>query len=197
MHCIRILALEFLMIIAMSSVIGIGAEASVVDLGTFGGHQYFYDTGEFTTLDAARQAAQAAQNRDLVSITSEAENNFLAAAIASMPDAGSNLRTAWIGLFRTTTSDPWIWVSSEPVSYVNWRPAGIGYSFPEGTDGTAGVMYINGENGIPLGLWGDTWYSGYEPFNAIYETAPVPIPGAVWLLGSGLLGLIAVRRKRK
>ncbi len=25
---------------------------------------------------------------------------------------------------------------------------------------------------------------------------PVPIPGAVWLLGSGLLGLVAVRRKR-
>ena len=27
--------------------------------------------------------------------------------------------------------------------------------------------------------------------------APVPIPGALWLLGSGLLGLAAVRRKRK
>ncbi len=26
--------------------------------------------------------------------------------------------------------------------------------------------------------------------------APVPIPGAVWLLGSGLFGLVAVRRKR-
>lgn len=26
---------------------------------------------------------------------------------------------------------------------------------------------------------------------------PVPIPGAVWLLGSGLLGLVAVRRRRK
>jgi len=28
------------------------------------------------------------------------------------------------------------------------------------------------------------------------ETSPVPIPGAVWLLGSGLLGLVAVRRKK-
>lgn len=26
---------------------------------------------------------------------------------------------------------------------------------------------------------------------------PVPIPGAIWLLGSGLLGLVAVRRRRK
>lgn len=28
-------------------------------------------------------------------------------------------------------------------------------------------------------------------------TAPVPIPGAVWLLGSGLVGLIGARRKKK
>jgi hypothetical protein len=26
-------------------------------------------------------------------------------------------------------------------------------------------------------------------------TAPVPIPGAVWLLGSGLLALIGIRRR--
>lgn len=28
------------------------------------------------------------------------------------------------------------------------------------------------------------------------ETAPVPIPGAVWLLGSGLLGFFGIRRKK-
>ncbi len=28
------------------------------------------------------------------------------------------------------------------------------------------------------------------------ESTPVPIPGAVWLLGSGLLGLVAVRRRK-
>ena len=30
----------------------------------------------------------------------------------------------------------------------------------------------------------------------IPEAAPVPIPGAVWLLGSGLVGLTGIRRKR-
>ncbi len=31
----------------------------------------------------------------------------------------------------------------------------------------------------------------------IWELHTVPIPGAVWLLGSGLLGLVGIRRKLK
>jgi hypothetical protein len=37
---------------------------------------------------------------------------------------------------------------------------------------------------------------GFGFANITYETA-VPIPGAVWLLGSGLLGLVAIRRRFK
>ena len=33
--------------------------------------------------------------------------------------------------------------------------------------------------------------------DAIYSRNCVPIPGAVWLLGSGLLGLVGIRRKKK
>ena len=39
---------------------------------------------------------------------------------------------------------------------------------------------------------------GQETYYAVdVALAPVPIPGAVWLLGSGLLGLVAVRRRMK
>ncbi len=30
-----------------------------------------------------------------------------------------------------------------------------------------------------------------------YATAPVPLPAAVWLFGSGLLGLIGIARRKK
>lgn len=39
--------------------------------------------------------------------------------------------------------------------------------------------------------------SGTAPGTPIAAQAPVPIPGAVWLLGSGLLGLIGIRRKSR
>jgi len=37
------------------------------------------------------------------------------------------------------------------------------------------------------------WYFDWTAFEA--ASAPVPIPAAVWLLGSGLVGLIGIRRR--
>ncbi|MGD8630785.1 MAG: VPLPA-CTERM sorting domain-containing protein [Gammaproteobacteria bacterium] len=34
-------------------------------------------------------------------------------------------------------------------------------------------------------------------FNTLFEVNPVPVPAAVWLFGSGLLGLVGVARRRK
>lgn len=40
-------------------------------------------------------------------------------------------------------------------------------------------------------------HSGQDFFDVSNVANPVPIPGAVWLLGSGLFGLVAMNRKNK
>lgn len=45
---------------------------------------------------------------------------------------------------------------------------------------------------------GNDWVSRLDPSaDLAFELKAVPIPAAVWLLGSGLTGLVAVRRKKK
>lgn len=44
-----------------------------------------------------------------------------------------------------------------------------------------------------------TWGSGgldFEAIGVINAASPVPVPAAVWLLGSGVLGLVGIRRRR-
>ncbi len=52
------------------------------------------------------------------------------------------------------------------------------------------------------GLWNDDTYSGLELYDLGYLTYngvnanPVPVPAAIWLLGSGLVGILGIRRKK-
>jgi len=41
------------------------------------------------------------------------------------------------------------------------------------------------------------WFTGYLDFPATTTSSAVPVPGAVWLFGSGLIGLAGLRRKMK
>jgi len=173
------------------------AEAAIINLGTFDGHEYFYDTGSFLSLSDARQAAQAG-GVQLTSITSAVENDFLITAIN--PIAGTSLRTAWIGLSRPTVADQFGWDSGEAFIYSNWRPAGVGPSFPEPTGETAGVFYVNNQNlNIPIGFWADTFSGGTEPFNAIYESVPVfpSVPGPLPILGVGTAFMCSRNLRRR
>jgi hypothetical protein len=70
--------------------------------------------------------------------------------------------------------------------------------------GTAQTMYVFGTNGSGLGFASNPYVGGTVNISAagvITVTnsgggTPVPVPAAVWLLGSGLLGLIGVGRRR-
>ena len=48
------------------------------------------------------------------------------------------------------------------------------------------------------GIMGTGMIDGpFQGFNANFNMAAVPVPAAVWLLGSGLLGLVGVARRKK
>ena len=48
------------------------------------------------------------------------------------------------------------------------------------------------DSGIVFGTGG----TDYAPYLSV-TVSSIPIPGAVWLLGSGLIGIVGIRRKYK
>ena len=77
------------------------------------------------------------------------------------------------------------WGGNNDIDVVNvWDVAGATYTATdvEG-DGVAGYDMVDGP------------FVGYSA--AFSFTAPVPVPAAVWLFGSGLLGLVGVARRKK
>jgi hypothetical protein len=55
--------------------------------------------------------------------------------------------------------------------------------------------YYDSEGNSIYDAW-VTWGSGGFDLDAVGVINAVPVPGAVWLLGSGLLGLMSIRRKK-
>ncbi len=63
-------------------------------------------------------------------------------------------------------------------------------------DLTPYISLLNGANSITIDTYGtnnDQWALDYSELSV----SSVPIPGAIWLLGSGLIGIAGIRSKKK
>jgi hypothetical protein len=79
----------------------------------------------------------------------------------------------------------WVVLAAQGNGYFSWNE---NINLP-------GSVAIKGLQGYP-----DTnWHVNSSIYTPVFDVngTPVPIPGAVWLLGSGLLGLVAIRRRFK
>lgn len=115
-----------------------------------------------------------------------------------------------VGTIATKTDGHW-WVSNEgSPRYLTWMDEASNFdsftkaflftSWEEGAEGYNGYL----ETGFTDGYFGDadepaSPFAGFSESEGtiIGDTEAVPLPGAVWLLGSGLLGLVGFKRKFK
>ena len=97
-----------------------------------------------------------------------------------------------------------------PVATTTWNTTTVNCTPGGGTTGECMGVAVSG--GLPLtddGIGGSPMVAGpFEGFNANFDvttititgitpdTQEIPVPAAVWLLGSGLLGLVGVARRR-
>lgn len=68
-----------------------------------------------------------------------------------------------------------------------------------GGDAASAFLAVYYQGGIKLSFGGlptgDPWATPWSASSGIGDVAPAPIPGAIWLLGSGFIGLVGFRKR--
>jgi hypothetical protein len=171
---------------------------------------HYYDAISFPsgiTWDDARIFAENStylgQDGYLATVTSMEENSF----IINNLGGPSALNGYFLGGFQPEGSpEPtgnWQWVTGEIWSFSNWAYVEPNDRF--GGDGIIPQPHKEGWNEEVLQFWGNngTWNDMEQTafwggLIVEYGSVPsVPLPSALWLFGSGLFGLLAVRRRLK
>jgi len=126
----------------------------------------------------------------LATITSQEEHDFIQALdwSTTLP----TLNGAWIGGVQPSGSgEPdtdWQWVTGEVWDYTNW-----GGGEPNNQNEEDWLM-VNAPTSKG-GLWNDE--NGATAAYIVEFESTVPLPEAIWLFSSGLLGLLGMAKRRK
>ena len=152
-------------------------------------HWYERISKEISWVDAKEEASALINNGatgHLATITSSQENWWIVNNLG-----GALTLDCWLGGYLE--GGKWKWVTGETWTYQNWWSS-PGSQEPSG-DGNA-LQFDDDERTPPLpGYWNDLDRNNPESGYIVeYETRPVPVPAAIWLFGTGVLGLKLLRR---
>nr|WP_320190990.1 hypothetical protein [uncultured Desulfobacter sp.] len=143
---------------------------------------------------------------NLASITSEDENKFVSNLVNGV-DWDSAVYGPWLGATGSAVSDGqdvwvsgnWSWADGETWGYENWasdQPNGVAAV----TEGEIYYLHYYPMADTENRTWNDTLEDGYSAsrvYGYVVEyAAPVPVPSAFLLLGSGFLCLAGSIRKK-
>jgi hypothetical protein len=136
------------------------------------------------------------------------------------PPSNSAIRSVWSGLHGLQADMLGVGTTGDGASAILAANAGAGWGNPTGVDslantmfsssgisnenvlGTAGNFYFITSNSGGSSALGRVYTLGHIEFDAnghLFSTpvSSVPLPAAVWLFGSGLLGLVGIGRRKQ
>lgn len=184
-----------------------------------GGNDHYYDFVDFgantswtTARDYAAAQSYLGSAGHLVTITSQAESDFLRSSFGSLigdPGTGVPGIYTWIGLTDIGSTGSFHWITGEPLTYTDWAPPEPNFI---GTEhyGHLWIRRFTGTdpdpNGTPLWSWNNAIDApfGSDPSayrGAIVEfdgpfTAAVPEPSSLLMVATaGAVGLCRASRR--
>ena len=181
------------------------AAANSANAVSFGGHEYVVVFSNAITWSAASAELKTSygDNWHLATITSEAEDEFIASLISSVHSPGDR-NEYWVGGYQdlSATGEKWDWVNGEGTFWDDGAtPLYSNFWGSEPNDGgegkTENYLVLDYRIGSPSAwAWNDEGSAMCYIHGYIGESSPVPEPATMLLLGTGLVGLAGFGRKK-